>query len=54
MRCLVTALQAESEPLIQHFELERYPSTNFPFFLNKNLDIGLIKTGVGKKTFDQG
>ena len=48
MRCLVTALQAESEPLIQHFELERYPSTNFPFFLNKNLDIGLIKTGVGK------
>ena len=49
MRCLVTALQAESEPLIQHFELERYPSTNFPFFLNKNLDIGLIKTGVGKK-----
>ena len=49
MRCLVTALKAESEPLIQHFELERYSSANFPFFLNKSLEIGLINTGLGKK-----
>jgi len=49
MRCLLTALKAESEPLIQHFELERYPSAKFPFFLNKSLEIGLINTGLGKK-----
>ena len=49
MLCLITALKAEFEPLVQHFELDRYPSSNFPIFLNESFAIALINVGIGKK-----
>ena len=50
MQCLITALKAESEPLIQHLGLQRDKSFPFPFF--RNDDICLIATGVGKKNIN--
>ena len=50
MQCLITALKAESDPLIQHLGLQRDKSFPFPFF--RNDDICLIATGVGKKNIN--
>ena len=47
MQCILTALKAESQPLINHFNLSRDTSFQFPVF--KNNDIYLIGLGVGKK-----
>ncbi len=47
MQCILTALKAESQPLINHFNLNRVTSFQFPVFKNKNLY--LVGLGVGKK-----
>ena len=47
MLCILSALKAESEPLITLFRLKRQASFNFPVFLNK--EIALVAIGVGKK-----
>ena len=46
MQCLLTALKAESQPLIDHFNLEREPLFDFPVF--KKRDIYLLGIGVGR------
>ena len=47
MQCILTALKAESQPLINHFNLNRDTSFQFPVFKNNNLY--LVGLGVGKK-----
>ena len=47
MQCILTALKAESQPLINHFNLNRDTSFQFPVF--KNNDLYLVGLGVGKK-----
>jgi len=47
MQCILTALKAESQPLINHFNLKRDTSFQFPVFKNNNLY--LVGLGVGKK-----
>ena len=47
MQCLLTALKAESQPLIDHFGLTKDSSFLFPVFKMDNLY--LIGIGVGKK-----
>jgi hypothetical protein len=47
MQCLLTALKAESQPLIDHFGLTKDSSFLFPVFKRDNLY--LIGIGVGKK-----
>ena len=49
MQCLITALKAESEPLIEFFGLTKDSSLGFPFYYNATKDIVLIGVGVGKK-----
>jgi len=48
MQCILTALKAESEPLIDYFRLNKSKSFDFPVFENKALDLSLIGLGVGK------
>ena len=47
MQCILTALKAESQPLIDQFNLNRDTSFQFPVF--KNNDLYLVGIGVGKK-----
>jgi len=47
MLCILSALKAESEPLIDYFKLDKDPSFNFPVFLSNG--IALVAIGVGKK-----
>ena len=47
MQCILTALKAESQPLIDHFKLKRDSSFSFPIFRNDTFY--LIALGVGKK-----
>ena len=47
MQCILTALKAESHPLINHFNLKCDTSFQFPVFKNNNLY--LVGLGVGKK-----
>ena len=47
MQCILTALKAESQPLISHFNLKRDTLFQFPVFKNNNLY--LVGLGVGKK-----
>ena len=47
MQCILTALKAESQPLINHFNLKRDTSFQFPVFKNNNLY--LVGLGFGKK-----
>ena len=49
MQCIITALKAESDLLIQYFGLTKDYSFNFPFFMNKESKICLVGVGVGKK-----
>ena len=49
LQCLITALKAESTPLIQQLKLERDKKLDFPFFVNQESSISLIGVGVGKK-----
>ena len=48
MQCILTALKAESEPLIDYFRLSKSKSFDFPVFENEALDLSLIGLGVGK------
>ena len=46
MQCILTALKAESDPLIDHFNLKKEKGFNYPVFSNN--DIFLIGVGIGK------
>ena len=48
LQCLITALKAESDPFIQYLRLKRDSALDFPYFVNKKLNLGLIGVGVGK------
>ena len=47
MICILSALKAESDPLINYFKLAKDTSFSFPVFLNNS--IALVAIGVGKK-----
>ena len=49
MQCIITALKAESQPLITYFKLVRNPLLDFPCYHNVRNNIYLIIVGVGKK-----
>ena len=49
LQCLITALKAESDPFIQHLSLKKDSALDFPYFVNRKLNVGLIGVGVGKK-----
>tara|TARA_B100000886_G_C20415978_1_gene489280 strand:- start:423 stop:1241 length:819 start_codon:yes stop_codon:yes gene_type:complete len=51
MLCILTALKAESEPLINFFKLRKDSSFDFPVFSNN--DITLLAIGVGKKNISK-
>ncbi len=51
MLCILTALKAESEPLIKFFKLEKDSSFNFPVFINN--DVIVVGIGVGKKNISK-
>ena len=48
MQCILTALKAESDPLIASFDLSRSSLFDFPVFVNSTQEIYLIGLGVGK------
>ena len=48
MQCILTALKAESDPIIKHFGLKRSNSFDFPVFEDQTKDLFLIGLGVGK------
>ena len=52
MQCILTALKAESEPLIGYFNLTRSSSFDFPVFVNDALGLYLIGLGVGKSKIE--
>jgi nucleoside phosphorylase len=49
VQCLITALKAESVPLVQHYKLKRDNTFDFPFFINHGMNIALVGVGVGTK-----
>ena len=51
MQCILSALKAESTPLIEHFKLEK--DTRFPFPLYQNKNLYLLIIGVGKERIEQ-
>ena len=51
MLCILTALKAESEPLINFFKLRKNSSFDFPVFSNN--DIILVAIGVGGKNISR-
>ena len=46
MQCILSALKAESDPLVNFFQLKRHSSFQFPVFVHN--DLYLISNGVGK------
>ncbi len=44
---IISALHAEAEPIINHYNLERDPNYNYPVF-NKD-SLTMICTGVGRE-----
>ena len=48
MQCILTALKAESDPMIDYFHLQRVSDFSFPVFSNGNLF--LIGIGIGKRS----
>ena len=48
MQCILSALKAESVPLIKHFKLEKNLSFPFPLYQNENLFLLVIGVGKGK------
>ena len=46
LQCIVTALKAESDPLIRFFDLTPEPNMQFPLFRGDGL--ALVRVGVGK------
>ena len=46
MQCILSALKAESDPLVNYFQLKRHSSFQFPVFVNN--DLYLIGIGTGK------
>ena len=51
MQCILSALKAESTPLIDYFKLEK--DTNFPFPLYQNKNLFLLIIGIGKEKIEQ-
>ena len=51
MQCILTALKAESKPLIDYFRLSKSKSFDFPVFENEALDLSLIGLGVGTVSY---
>ena len=49
MICILSALKAESDPLINYFKLAKDTSFSFPVFLNNN--IALVAIGVGTVSY---
>ncbi len=47
MQCILSAMKAESAPVIDHFNLKRERKFSFPVFSNS--DLFLIGIGIGKK-----
>ena len=52
MQCILTALKAESDPIIKHFGLKRSNSFDFPVFEDQTKDLFLIGLGVGKRKIE--
>ena len=52
MHCILTALKAESDPIIKHFGLKRSNSFDFPVFEDQTKDLFLIGLGVGKRKIE--
>ena len=50
MQCLVIALKAESNPLIEYFNLKKNDLFSFPCFVNLDIEILVVGVGVGKKS----
>ena len=46
MQCILSALKAESDPLVNYFQLKRHSLFQFPVFVNN--DLYLIGIGTGK------
>ena len=46
MQCILSALKAESDPLVNYFQLKRHSSFQFPVFVHN--DLYLIGIGIGK------
>ena len=44
MQCILSALKAESDPLVNYFQLKRHSSSKFPVFVNN--DLYLIGIGI--------
>ena len=53
MQCLVIALKAESNPLIEYFNLNKNDLFNFPCFVNLDIEILVVGVGVGEKNIEQ-
>ena len=51
MQCILSALKAESDPLINFFKLKKDDSYSFPFY--KKNDLCLIGIGVGKNKIEK-
>jgi nucleoside phosphorylase len=51
IQCFLTALKAESQPIIDYFNLEKDLSFSFPVYMNENRI--LIGLGVGKKNIEK-
>ena len=47
IQCIISALRAEAEPLVDHYKLEQDLSYDYPVY--KGDDIRIICTGVGRK-----
>ena len=53
MQCLVIALKAESNPIIEYFNLKKNDIFNFPCFVNLDIEILVVGVGVGEKNIKQ-
>ena len=47
MQCILSALKAESDPLVNYFQLKRHSLFQFPVF--RHNDLYLISIGIGKE-----
>jgi len=47
IQCIISALRAEAEPLVDYYKLEQDLSYDYPVY--KGDDIRIICTGVGRK-----
>ena len=47
LQCIISALRAEAEPLVDYYNLEQDLSYDYPVYKGENIRI--ICTGVGRK-----